>query len=290
MVAPPVVDPTLASDTIRYRTLPKLWDRQGELRVARRLLGDPVKRSHAVGHLAEDDLVARDPVWRKTAAANAPENDVWRWARGRLEGGQIKTHASGNAAAYLRDMLRDGKAEGFFVPDDHMGPLMQRIGQQVGKADGQGSEDAGAIWRAQLARVRPLGRTYGELERGVMASARRSVRRCALRGAGGTAAAVLAVDGVAIWYRCAEGELTPLQSQDAIAEALAKAGLVGGGTYVVVLLGANPMGLTVIVVGAVVYLVADYGFDELRPALTSSPLTHAQVEQVMPVGWRAQGP
>jgi hypothetical protein len=278
-------DPGLASYTIRTRTLINLWQRDGDLVAMRRILADHIKRAHAVGHFAEDDFIVNNPTWRKTAAANAPENDVWRWARGRLEGGQIKTHASGEPAEYMRDMFKDTKAENFFVPDDHLGALVWKIQQQIGRAEASGNHRVVEIWRQQLARVKPLGRTYAELESIVTRSAQGVVRCSALEGAGGTAAIVVVVDGAVICCRCADGELTPLQIQESGTEAVAKAGAVSLATYGVLILGANPVGITVIVVGGVVYVLADYAIGELRPSYTSSPMTSAQIDETMPVGW-----
>src|SRR4051812_10132233 len=68
----PGIEMRLASDSIRDRTLPRIWGEDGELTVMRRVLADPAKRAHAVGHLAEEDFVTREPGWRKTRAANAP--------------------------------------------------------------------------------------------------------------------------------------------------------------------------------------------------------------------------
>jgi hypothetical protein len=290
LIAPARIDPSIASETIRTRTLVNLWQQDGDLAAMRRVLADPVKRAHAVGHFAEDDFVANNPAWRKTASPNAPENDVWRWMRGRMEGGQIKTHANGNPADYLRDMFKDAKAENFFVPDDHVQPLLQKIQQQIGRAEAGDNERVAEIWRQQLVRVKPLGRTYAELEGAVTRSAQGTVRACALEGAGGTAAIVLAADGAVICYRCSKGELTPMQVQQAGTEAVARASAVGLATYGVIILGANPVGITVIVVGGVVYVVADYAIDELRPSYTSSPMTTAQIDEVMPIGWRREAP
>jgi len=124
----------------------------------------------------------------------------------------------------------------------------------------------------------------------VLSASTSAVRGCALRAAGGTAVIVLVTDGAVICYRCANGELTPLQAQEAGTEAVAKAGTVGLATYGMVLLGATPVGITVIVVGGVVYVLVDYAIDELRSSYTSSPMTAAQIDEVMPIGWRREEP
>jgi hypothetical protein len=278
------IDLGLASDSIHDRTLPRIWSEDGELTAMRRVLADPAKRAHAIGHLAEEDFVTREPGWRKTRAANAPENDVWRRVGRELEGAQCKTHASGDPAEYMRDMFKDAKAEHFLVPDDHVGPLVQKIEQQLAKAQATGNERVAATWRGQLARVKPLGRTYGKLERAVTGAAGRTIGVTALKAAGGAALFAFAADGTVIVYRSANGELTPQQTAEAFAEARVKSAVVGTAVYGAVLLGANPAGITVVVVGGVFYLVADYVIDDLRPAYESSPMTTAQIDQVMPLG------
>lgn len=280
----PRIELGLASDSVRNRTLPRIWTEDGELTAMRRVSADPAKRAHAVGHLAEEDFVTREPGWRKTRSANAPENDVWRRVGGELEGAQIKTHASGNPGEYMRDMFKDAKAEHFLVPDDHLGPLVQKIEQQLAKAEASANERVAAIWRGQLARVKPLGRTYGELQRAVTGAARRTIGGTAFKAGGGAALFTFGVDGTVIVYRCANGELTPQQTAEAFAEAGLKAGTVGTAVYGAVLLGANPVSITVVVAGGLVYLVADYVIDDLRSAYESSPLTLAQIDQMMPLG------
>jgi hypothetical protein len=220
------------------------------------------------------------------AAANAPENDVWRLQFGKLEGGQIKAHSDANPARYMRDMLKDTKAEYFIVPDDHVAPLRQGIQQRITAASAAGDGREAMAWQRELARVQPLGRTYAELETAVTRSAQATVRCCAVETAGGTAMIALSVDGVVLGYRCAHGKLTPSQAQEGATEAIAKAGAVGVVTAAAIMAGANPVGITVIVVGGVVYLVAEYAIEELRPSYTSTPLTAAQIDRAMPVGWQ----
>lgn len=282
----PRVDAALASEAVRTRTLVNVWREEGELAAMRRILADRAKGTHAIGHLAEEDFISRNPTWRKTAAANAPQNDVWRWYRGHLEGGQIKTHANGNAAEYMRDMLVDTKAEQFFVPDDHVKPLVQRIEQQIRSARASGNASLAATWERELARVRPLGRTYAGLKEALMVSARQTVQRYALKGAGRSAVVALAADGAVICYRCANGELSPMQTQAGGAEAVAKAGVLGLATYGVIIAGANAVGITVIVVGGVVYVLADYAISELQSSYASSPMTAAEIDESLPIGWR----
>jgi hypothetical protein len=286
LVTPARIDPSLAAESIRARTLVRIWQQDGQLLAARRILADPVKQAQAVGHLAEEDFVVRNPAWRKTAAANAPENDVWRWFRGRLEGGQIKTHADGDPLKYMRDMRTDTKAEQFLVPDDHIDALMAKIRRRIEIADLGANDAEASFWREQIKRATRLGRTYSELKGAVVRFGQITVRSAALKAAGAGFLLTVAVDGSIVAYRSANGELTPLQTEAAGAEALTKGALVGGATYIAVVAGANPIGITVIVVGGVVYIAADYAISELRPAYGSSPMTPADIEQVLPVGWR----
>lgn len=196
--------------------------------------------------------------------------------------------AAGNCRLHV-ESIKYPKAERFFVPDDHVDALVQKIQSELNRAVGNGNERVAAVWRRELARVTSLGRTYPELETAVTTAGKRAVQVGAMETAGGATVLVFAVDGAIVCYLCSQGELAPTQTEQAVAESAVKAGAVGLATGVI-LLGANPAGITVIVVGGVVYLVADYAIDELRSSYVSSPMTPAEIDQVMPAGWHRVDP
>jgi hypothetical protein len=287
----PELSARLVDRTIYARTLPGLTQEQGRLAAMQRLAEDPVKQSHAIGHLAEEDFVLRNPAWHKTACANAPENDIWAWCFGELRGGQIKTHRSGDPAEYLRDMFKDRKAEYFLVPDDHAPALDAKIRQQLGRAEQAGNPRVADEWRSQLGRVRKLGRTYAEMDRALLERVSWVVRRSqAVRTAAAGGLITFTIDGAIVVYRSSRGELTPTETVEQLGVAAAKGAAVGTAAAASVLLGANPIGFTVIVVGGVTYIVVDYAVERAVEAWHSTPLSKAQIEAVLPEGWSLDVP
>jgi hypothetical protein len=49
-------------------------------------------------------------------------------------------------------------------------------------------------------------------------------------------------------------------------------------------------GITVIVVGTVTYFIVDYAVGTAQPHYWTSPMTVAEIESLMPPGWRLQDP
>lgn len=274
---------------ILERTLPGTVKRNGEAAAFDKILNDPVKRAQAVGRVAESDFVERNPDWHLTKNPNAPQNDVWTRTNDALEGGQIKTHIPGREAQYLRDMLKDNKAESFLVPDDQYVTIRQRIQDRIQLMQERGNQSGVVRWERELQRLKPMGRSYAELDRSVVRCAQASLRNARILGAARTGIAggaiVVVVEGGSAVYRSLNGELTPSETRDALLEVGAKASVVSFATGAAVLLGANPIGLTVLVVGAVAYLIADYAIDQLRENWGTSPLTVAQINAAMPEGW-----
>lgn len=281
----------LVDDVVHRQALPKVSTLQGRPEAMGRVLRDPVQRGKAIGLAAEADFVDRNPAWRQVASRNAPQNDVFTFLKGKFQGGQIKTHASGKPSAYMMDMLKDNRAEHFLVPDDHYGSVRKEIERRIELMRQRGNLRGVARWERQLKRLKPLGRTYAELEKSVVGRAGQVVGRArAIRAGSASAAIVLLVDGGVIVYRNVNGELTPDQTGLAAGEAAVKAGSVGLAAGGAILAGANPIGITVVVVGGVTYFVVDYAIDKTRPNYWSSPLTTAEIETLMPPGWRLDDP
>ena len=287
----------LTERTVFERTLPRIAANRGPAAAMQRVVTDPLQRSRAIGYLAEEDFVLRNPAWTKVAKPNAPQNDVFTFVRGRFQGGQLKIHASGDAAQYMRDMLKDHRAEHFLVPDDHYPAVRRGIEKRIGLLNRSGDVKAAAEWNRHLRRLKPLGRSYKQLEVSVISHAGKVVRAGkvvpkaqAVLGAGGYFAIALAVEGGVVIYRSATGELTSTQADLAAREGVVKAGTVGLVTGGAILAGANPLGITVIVVGTVTYFIVDYAVATARSNYWTSPMTVAEIESLMPPGWRLQDP
>jgi len=95
----------------------------------------------------------------------------------------------------------------------------------------------------------------------------------------------VAADGTVIACRAASGELTPMETQQQLVEAATKGGAVSLSTAGALLLGANPVGVTVVVVGGITYIVMEYGIDEFRSVYRTSPMTRPQLEKMLPTAW-----
>lgn len=168
---------------------PKLMEEQGLAATLDRAANDQTMRGNLRGRIAESDWLDRNAAdgWRRTASRIAPENDAWRrLADGNLEGAQVKVH--GDWKEYLRSMRKDGRAERFVIPDDHLelvrADLLTRRqgalrGGQAGKA---------ASYGRLLERLTPLGRTFSEVDSAI----ERTVRTLGATGAWSKAAKIQA--------------------------------------------------------------------------------------------------
>jgi hypothetical protein len=288
------ISKTAVRTAVFDRALPNVAAKDGKAAAMQRVLADPVKRAHVVGLAAEEDFVARNPKWNLTAASNAPQNDVWTRVGDELHGAQIKTHADGDSLKYATDMLKDDKAEHFLVPDDHLPGIRERITDHINRMKQRGNVREVEKWEEQLRRLKPLGRTYAALEQPVVSIAQSTISnakivRAAKTGLAG-GAIILVLEGGSVIYRGASGELTPEQTREQLLEVTAKAGIVTLATGAVVLLGANPVGFTVLVVGGVSYLIADFAIKELRENWTTAPLTAKEIGDLLPQGWHLHDP
>lgn len=134
--------------------------------IVRNSLRDPVKRSHIRGMLAEARFLHENPDWGYVRSPTASQHDVYRWARGRSTPytAQIKTHGSGDAATYARDMRIDFRSDRFLVPDDHVSRLRHYWREEIARAESRGLSHDVAEARRQLHRVRGLGFTNANLD------------------------------------------------------------------------------------------------------------------------------
>ena len=283
----------LAERTVYERTLPRFVADRGPAPTMRRVVADPLQRSRAVGYLAEEDYLARNPAWSKVRKANAPQNDVFTFVQGRFHGGQIKTHASGAPHLYMRDMLKDHLAEHFLVPDDHYPAVRRSIEERIGLMRQRGNAKGAAQWQRQLQRLKPLGRSYRQLETSLVSQAGKVIHRGRYAAGYGAAAyfmVALAVEGGVVIYRSMSGELTGAQVNLAAGEGFVKASAAGLATGGAILAGANPIGITVLVIGGVTYFIVDLAVSHARPNYWTSPMTVAEIQAAMPPGWRLQDP
>ena len=128
------------------------------------------------GYMAEAIFVERNPQWGYVRAPNAPQNDVYRWLPGRAApfNGQIKYHDAGQPAVYARDMIRDYRAQRFFIPDDHVEPTKALLMRAAQRADTRGDSTGAQRFRRDYARLRPIGATAFEIRQAARAAAQYS--------------------------------------------------------------------------------------------------------------------
>ncbi len=146
--------------------------------IIRNSLRNPIKQSHMIGNLAEAAFLNQNSKWGYVSSPNASQHDLYTWAPGRRTPftAQIKTHVSGNPLIYADDMLRDHRSDLFVVPDDHVTPLREHWASQIRSEEALGHTANSLEARRQLARIKPLGATYGQLSASLTRGARAAQR------------------------------------------------------------------------------------------------------------------
>lgn len=146
--------------------------------IIRNSLRSPAKRSHMIGMLAEALYLERNPSWGYVRSPTASQHDLYARLAGRKVPltAQVKTHASGDATTYARDMVKDHRSTRFLVPDDHVEALKLHWRSQFEKYRSLGNAtEANAACR-QLARVRGLGVSYQAMDATLTKAAHHALR------------------------------------------------------------------------------------------------------------------
>lgn len=249
---------------------------------ATKILSDPRLQGQLVGHIGEGVYTAEHPTYRPHPVKNHPQVDLL--GRNGLTG-QVKMFADGDPERYWRAMLKDHAADRFLVPDDHIDDLRNAIRKHSQKFEARGQFAKAQSARQQLARIHPLGHTYDEYAASLARSARSVVARVATRTGGASGVLVCVLDGGTVIYDTASGRLSPGQTIDGLVDTGAKALAVGSATTITILIGANPVSFTVVVVGTGVYFISDYALDKCREKFASAPLDVETMKAFLPRGW-----
>lgn len=269
---------------IAEQKFPNLASELGSTDILQRAVADPSMRGSLRGRLAEEVFQAKHGKdgWRPVKNPNAPQNDFYRFVGGKLEGAQIKVHA--NVGNYVLSMLTDNKAEVFVVPDDHYELIKKdlEIRRQVALRSGLVEKAAG--YAREKSRLTKLGRTFTELDEGIVNASRyhRSIS-VALRQAGRAASFIAIslslVEGSLAVYQFATGKDDALQ----FAQKIAKIGVAGAASWYAaglasqVAIGAGASGMVpvavAIVVGAVTYIAVDWAVDYTVASFSVAQLT-----------------
>jgi hypothetical protein len=276
------------------KTFPNLFQDLKHSELLQKAAADPTLRGNLLGRIAEEDLFLRDKSWTQTRRRNAPENDGWRWTKGRdgwaMEGVQVKVRK--NWRKYIRDMMHhDTKAEFFAVPDDHYRLVWDDFEKRrIGALRGGLTEKADSYARQQQ-RLMKLGRSFGDYERALDSTAKHFKRvSAALRNAGKAASfvgvAVALLDGGCAVYELAQGKI----SGGKFLAKVSKAGVASISSYYVASVAASysvTLGATgavpvvvAIVVGTATYLVVDWTFDKATVALQGGVLSAQDVQNL----------
>lgn len=178
--------------------------------IIRNWLRSPAKRAHIKGMYAEALFLQSNPDWGYVRSPNASQNDVYTWIRGRRTPftAQIKTHGRPDPGIYARDMVKDHRANLFFVPDDHVAGLKNHWRDQIEASKARGQNEDALQASRQMARVRGLGFSSGELDADFSRSARYVLRerQAAYISIGAAMAMTVGPD---LWSWASTGSLHP---------------------------------------------------------------------------------
>jgi hypothetical protein len=100
---------------------------------------------------------------------------------------------------------------------------------------------------------------------------------------------IVVLEGGATLYLQLTGQINSQIAVERYGETATKAIATSGAIATAVLLGANPVGITVIVTGLAVYVITDAIIDALRPYYHSSTLTVLDINAALPDGWEYRG-
>ena len=157
-------------------------------------------------------------------------------------------------------------------------------GQVSGSARELARRNGFEVYERMPSRSLPVSLTETEAAQ-LRTSARSLSRGLSARagGAGGGAVLLIVVlDGGTTLYLQLTGQLDGPAAAERYGEVAAKAFTTGGAVCTAVLLGANPIGVTVIVTGAVVYIVTEVVIGALRSYYHSGTLTVADINAASP--------
>ena len=264
------------------RVAPNMAAEKGAESVLQRAATNPRVRGRYVGILAEEDFLVRNPNYKPVASPIAPHNDVWvSTPEKKFHGVQIKTHAKPDHAhvqKYVREMFKDGRAHSFAIPDDHYPAVRRELERRLERAFAKGDANGVRAYQRQLMRLTRLGRTYGELEQAVLTTARHARHARAFGGAASYAGIGLLADSLPILWRTSQGDLTSQQVQVRAAGAVAKITGTGAVVGAMVLAGASPVSMPVVLVGGVTYFSLTLIENHIRPAFENRAMTAEELE------------
>lgn len=248
----------------------------------------PQLKGRLRGLVAERDFLKRNPSYRPISSRTASQFDVYRWDNGKFVGGQIKVLSGNTPAArhgkYLRAMKQDYMAPEFFVPKDHYTDLRRTFAIQTEKHLSRGNMARAAELERHAGRLRPLNRSFGQIDRAVSRSLSRTLP---VQAAGRIAGPLvpLVIDTAPIVADRAKNRIDNDEAIERLGEAGVRAAGVGAGYAICLAAGATPVGMVTVGVGFAAYWVTDQAIDTVRPMYHSSPMMSPEIENMMPNSW-----
>jgi hypothetical protein len=251
--------------------------------VQKQAFGSP--NQQALGRYAENLIIDDGSGWNPVKKPNAPQNDLWRYRNGKLEGMQVKLHKDYSFTTYLKDMRKDHLAEYFAVADDHVDPLRQDLLAKAKSMRAEGLIDEAVEIERHAGRVVKIGATHADLEKKFVMASMKGLCSSAAATAAVTAGAAFAIDLAMLGIETSGGTLSGTEIEDRIVDASIKAGASGAVAAVAVLCGASPVGWVVIVGGAAAYIVTDVGITAVRTAVQTPVVAQDAIPYILS-GWR----
>lgn len=245
------------------RYFPNLTKTEGMTPTIRKALFESNPR--LLGVYAEEVIAANGKGWKTVKKPNAPQNDLYRFKNGAFEGAQVKLHGKYDFSTYMNDMKVDNKAERFMVASDHVSGLRRDLLAKAKLARNSGLLDEAVRLERDATRVTSLGATAAQLEARLMRGLALALGSTAAASAVMAAGGAIVIDVALISYDAMTEGLTVSELEVRLIDASIKAAASGSAVAIaIVVFGANPVGLTVMIVGGSAYIITDVAIQVIR--------------------------
>lgn len=246
-------------------------------------LGRP--NQQALGRYAEALIAEGSDGWKPVKKPNAPQNDLYRFKDGKLEGMQVKLHKDYKFATYLKDIEKDHLAEYFAVADDHVDQLKGDLLAKAKALRAEGLVDEAAKLEKHASRIVKIGATHAQIEKKFIMASLRGLCTSAAATAAFAAGTTILIDLAMLGFESMDGSLSGVEIEDRIVEASLKAGATGTVTAVAVFCGATPVGWVVVVGGAAAYITTEVAIYSVKEAFHTPVVSEDAIPYVLS-GWR----
>lgn len=263
---------------------PRVTSKQGTTSVVRnQVVGKP--NQQALGRYAEALIAEGSDGWKPVKKPNAPQNDLYRFKDGKLEGMQVKLHKDYKFATYLKDLEKDHLAEYFAVADDHVDQLKGDLLAKAKALRAEGLVDEAAKLEKHASRIVKIGATHAQIEKKFIMASLRGLCTSAAATAAFAAGTTILIDLAMLGFESMDGSLSGSVIEDRIVEASIKAGATGAVTAVAVFCGATPVGWVVVVGGAAAYITTEVAIYSVKEAFHTPVVSEDAIPYLLS-GWK----